>query len=114
MAGDDPVALPAVRGPLTAALYALLLGEAEPADDAPSAFSGVSALDDDDLQMALYLCYELHYAGLAGVDERKEWSPAVLMFRAALEREFAAALDQLVGEEAQEREEVGVELQRLV
>jgi Iron-containing redox enzyme len=45
-------------------------------------------------------------AALCGAGRRR--------FRAALEREFAAALDQLVGEEAQECEEVGVELQRLV
>ena len=27
-------------------------------------------LADDDLQLALYCCYELHYGGLPGVDER--------------------------------------------
>jgi Iron-containing redox enzyme len=108
------IALPAVRGPLTAALYALLLGEGEPAWEAPLAFAGPSALDDDDLHMALYLCYELHYAGLAGVDDRMEWNPAVLSFRGALEAEFATALDELVGEEAPVDDEVGAELQRLV
>lgn len=34
------------------------------------------ALTDDDLQLALYLCYELHYRGFAGVDPAWEWSPA--------------------------------------
>jgi hypothetical protein len=97
-----------------ATLYALLLPEAEPLWEAPLDFSDVSALDDHDLQMALYLCYELHYAGLPGVDDRMEWSPVVLMFRAALEREFAAALYRLVGQEAPEYEEVGAELQRLI
>src|SRR5438270_9167897 len=80
---------------------------------APLAPPTASPLDDDDLQMALYLCYELHYAGLVGVDESMEWSPLVLMFRAALEREFQDALDTLVTDEAQTME-VGAELQRLV
>ena len=35
-------------------------------------------LADDDLQLALYLCYELHYHGLDGVDERWEWEPSLL------------------------------------
>jgi hypothetical protein len=42
-------------------------------------------LSDDDLHLALYLCYELHYRGLAGVDVGWEWDPALLSFRAQLE-----------------------------
>jgi hypothetical protein len=48
--------------------------------------------DDEDLQLALYLCYELHYRGLPGVDERWEWEPSLLALRADLERRFEAAL----------------------
>ena len=33
-------------------------------------------LSDEDLQLALYLCYELHYRGLPGVDDRWEWEGA--------------------------------------
>jgi heme oxygenase-like protein len=57
----------------------------------------LAALDDEDLQLALYLCYELHYRGLDGVDERWEWSPSLLRLRAEWERAFEAALIQLVG-----------------
>jgi hypothetical protein len=71
-------------------------------------------LDDDDLQMALYLCYELHYSGLHGVDDRMEWSPLVLMFRAALESEFEAAIRALVPDLEPRHAEVGEELQALV
>lgn len=46
----------------------------------------------DDLQLALYLCYELHYRGFAGVDDDLEWDPHLLAFRAGLERPFLAAL----------------------
>ncbi|MFD5558833.1 iron-containing redox enzyme family protein [Streptomyces sp. NPDC127068] len=46
----------------------------------------------DDLQLALYLCYELHYRGFAGVDAAWEWDPGLLGLRAALERRFLSAL----------------------
>src|SRR5581483_3840709 len=47
---------------------------------------------DDDLHLALYLCYELHYRGLPGVDERWEWEPSLLALRRELERPFERAL----------------------
>ena len=49
-------------------------------------------LADDDFQVALYVCYELHYRGFADVDERWEWEPSLLAFRARLEDRFDAAL----------------------
>ncbi len=52
---------------------------------------------DEDLQLALYLCYELHYRGLPGVDERWEWSPSLLALRQALEERFEAAMREAVG-----------------
>jgi hypothetical protein len=70
-------------------------------------------LGDDDLQLALYLCYELHYAAIDGVDDRMEWNPGVLAFRAALEAELEAAVRELVPAVAPV-ESVGEELQRLV
>ncbi|HEV7563533.1 MAG TPA: iron-containing redox enzyme family protein [Solirubrobacterales bacterium] len=50
-------------------------------------------LEDDDLQFALYLCYELHYRSFPGVDPAWEWDPTLLTVRAALERAFFAALE---------------------
>src|SRR5947209_4910110 len=47
---------------------------------------------DEDLQLALYLCYELHYRGLPSVDERWEWDPSLLALRQALEQSFERAL----------------------
>ena len=49
---------------------------------------------DDDLQLALYCCYELHYRGFEGVDPAWEWDPGLLGLRADLERPF---LDAVVG-----------------
>jgi hypothetical protein len=49
-------------------------------------------LEDDDLQLALYLCYELHYRSFPGVDPAWEWDPTLLVVRSALERAFFTAL----------------------
>ncbi|WP_205695751.1 iron-containing redox enzyme family protein [Conexibacter sp. SYSU D00693] len=87
------LSLPAPRGPLTAALLDALVEPPHelPAPD-PSALSPADPLADDDLQLALYLLYELHYRGLPGVDERWEWHAPLLAWRAQLEAVFEAAL----------------------
>ena len=80
--------LPAARGPLTDALLDHLRG------DRPVQPLTVE-LDprtDDDLHLALYLCYQLHYGGLAGVSDRLEWDPVLLAFRQVLEAAFEDAL----------------------
>src|SRR3954469_23411477 len=76
--------LPEPVGPLTAALFESLPGD--PGDDlaAAPAPSTEDPIADLDLQLALYVCYELHYASFDGVDERWEWSPSLLAFRAGL------------------------------
>jgi Iron-containing redox enzyme len=53
-------------------------------------------LSDDDLHLALYVCYELHYRGFEGVDERWEWEPSLLRLRSELERRFECALLEAV------------------
>lgn len=61
--------LPAPRGPLSAAVLDMLRGDPTP----PSGQVGSALLDEqvdpygEDLQLALYCCYELHYRGFAGV-----------------------------------------------
>lgn len=54
-------------------------------------------LGDDDLQLALYLCFELHYRSFPGVDVAWEWNPGLLEIRAELERPFLAALEANLG-----------------
>jgi Iron-containing redox enzyme len=51
-----------------------------------------------DVQLALYVCYELHYRGFAGVDAGWEWNPALLHLRARLEQTFLAAVGNEVGD----------------
>src|SRR3954453_1579971 len=55
-------------------------------------------LADEDLQLALYLCYELHYRGLDGVAAEWEWEPSLLALRRDLERAFEAALRAAIGD----------------
>src|SRR3954454_8043950 len=83
--------LPAARGAISEALLAALVRRPHRMRDVPLSQAG-DPLADDDLQLALYLCYELHYRGLPGVDERWEWSPSLLALQAALEQRFEAAL----------------------
>ncbi|MFF5662534.1 iron-containing redox enzyme family protein [Streptomyces griseofuscus] len=79
--------LPPARGPLSAALVEYLRGTGPlPGPTDPGDPYG------DDQQLALYLCYELHYRGFAGVPDEAEWDPDLLRLRAALEHRFLAAL----------------------
>ncbi|MCW2673457.1 MAG: iron-containing redox enzyme family protein [Frankiales bacterium] len=83
-----PPRLPQPRGQLTERLFAHWLDGVGLAAPTPV----TDPLVDDDLQLALYCCYELHYRGFAGVDEELEWDAATLAFRAEVERQFEAAL----------------------
>ncbi|HYX83904.1 MAG TPA: iron-containing redox enzyme family protein [Gaiellales bacterium] len=49
-------------------------------------------LGDDDLHLALYCCYELHYRSFDGVDPLWEWNPQLLAVRRELEAPFETAL----------------------
>ncbi|MGW4049912.1 iron-containing redox enzyme family protein [Streptomyces sp. NPDC004779] len=46
----------------------------------------------EDLQLALYLLYELHYRCFEGVDDAREWDPDLLRLRQALEARFLDVL----------------------
>jgi hypothetical protein len=81
--------LPAARGPLSAGVREYLLGTG-PLPPAPTAER--AAPYGDDLQLALYVCYEPHYRGFAGVSPDVEWDPGLLRLRAALEQRFLTAL----------------------
>ncbi|MFF7640533.1 iron-containing redox enzyme family protein [Streptomyces canus] len=81
--------LPPARGPVSAAVQEYLLG-AGPLPR-PETVAGADVYGDD-LQLALYICYELHYRGFAGVSCDLEWDPALLRTRAALEHRFLSAL----------------------
>jgi hypothetical protein len=50
------------------------------------------ALLDDDLQLSLYCCYELHYQGFSDVSDDWEWEPSLIAFRSGLEEIFERQL----------------------
>jgi hypothetical protein len=68
-----------------------LAGEVPPWDD---------PLLDEDLHLALYVLYELHYRGFSDVDVDWEWEPSLLELRQKLEAAFEAGLKQALGEPA--------------
>ena len=107
------LALPPARGPISALLLDALAGRPGTPVGAPPPCA--DPLADDDLQLTLYLCYELHYAELEGVDGDWEWDPGLLAFRAALERAFEDALRAAVPvPPAGDPREVGAALHALV
>jgi len=59
--------------------------------------AGADPLADDDLQLALYACFELHYRSFPNVDPDWEWSPELLAVRGVLERAFLDALEAALG-----------------
>ncbi|MBO4257396.1 iron-containing redox enzyme family protein [Streptomyces griseorubiginosus] len=81
--------LPASRGPVSAGVKEYLVGGGGLPRDEDVAGAGVYG---DDLQLALYLCYELHYRGFTGVGPEREWDPDLLRVRARLEHRFLTAL----------------------
>jgi hypothetical protein len=115
--GSSPrsLALPPSRGPLTERLFSALREAPGSPLEIDFEFAVSDALVDDDLQLALYICYELHYAELHGVDERWEWAPSLLAYRATLETHFEAAIDRHVAAcSAQEAADVGGSLQEII
>ena len=89
--------LPEARGPVSEMLLGELTQKAHPLPPAAVA-EPEDVLTDEDLQLALYVSYELHYHGFDGVDARWEWEPSALALRGSLERMMEAALRQAAGE----------------
>jgi hypothetical protein len=85
--------LPRPRGPVSEQLFTQLVA----ADPEPVTLADhpVDVLGDDDLQISLWALYELSYRGFDDVSPDREWSPALLTTRAAIEAPFEAALRSL-------------------
>jgi hypothetical protein len=82
--------LPAPRGPMSTGVVRALRGD-DPAL-LPAAAAVGDPVADDDLQLALWICFELHYRGFAGVADRWEWEPELIAFRGGLEAQLLDAL----------------------
>ncbi len=88
--------IPPARGELSAALIGALRQDPHELEPLPVP-RFADPIADEDLQLALYLCYELHYRGLDGVSDEWEWEPSLLRLRAQLEARFEQALRDEVG-----------------
>ncbi len=111
----DVMHLPSARGPLSESLIADLA--TRPALSARTAEiaarpgdASAAALTDEDLQLSLAVCYELHYRGFDGVGDDWEWDPELLRLRAGLERRHLTALQELVGSVPVTDEPIDVQL----
>jgi hypothetical protein len=89
----DGRALPGARGPFSEEILGLLKGGVRSERPSPPK----DPLGDDDLHLALYLAYELHYRGLPGVHEDLEWDAPTLAVRRELESMFEAELRRAIG-----------------
>jgi hypothetical protein len=90
----SPPPLPNARGETSAALIDALRREPQPVgfplpgDRRP--------LLDEDLQLALYVLYELHYQGFAEVDRSWEWNPSLVGLRGQLEERYLTSLEEIL------------------
>ena len=91
--------LPDARGPLSLAVLSQLT---EHVPHHHLARIEASLGDSDpygiDLQLTLYVCYELHYRGFADVDAGWEWNAGLLHLRGRLESIFLDEVRAQVGE----------------
>jgi Iron-containing redox enzyme len=104
--------LPRPRGPISEAVLSAL--ERCRSALALPPLGDVDPLDDDDLHLALYACYELHYRGFEGVHPELEWEPAVIAARRELERAFEQALRRAVVSPSADPEQLEPALRALV
>lgn len=106
---DAPSLIPPARGDWSDLV--IRIAQDAPASSLPP--EPDDPLTDDDLHLALYLCYELVYRGLHGVPDEKEWDLDLLAARLRMERLFEDALTQAVPPETVEPAEVAPRLRDL-
>src|SRR5689334_12723658 len=87
--------LPQPRGTLSEQLIGALTGSPSALDSLT--FDAGEPLLDEDLQLSLYVCYELAYRSFECVDPSWEWNPPLIAFRTELERRFESALQEALG-----------------
>lgn len=92
--------LPEPCGPLSEGVVRALSAQPDgphPVPETRAMGDVADPLTDRDLQLALWMLYELHYRGFDEVSDRAEWDPMLIVTRAALERTFEHAVRRLVG-----------------
>jgi hypothetical protein len=89
------VRLPQSRGPVSTALLDALRHPCADGLSAPEIITATGDVaHDDDLQLALWTCYELSYRGFDDVDDQWEWHLDLLAFRTRLEEHLLTGLPE--------------------
>lgn len=84
--------LPVGHGPLSAAVVESLATGDYRGLRSVDAAADVDVLADDDVQLALWVLYELHYRGFDRVPPEAEWQPELIGLRRVLESRMLAGL----------------------
>ena len=103
-------ALPPARGTLSEFLIESLRDAPGTLARDPGATGGALG---EDLQLSLYVLYELHYRGFREVEDGWEWQPSLLAMRASLEADFEACLHEQVPRPEADPERIGETIMRL-
>jgi hypothetical protein len=86
--------LPPPRGPLSTWLTtSLRQSDAPPRPVEVGATTSPYA--DDDLQLALWIAYELYYRGFDDVEPERQWDPHIIAFRSSLEQPWSEWLEAI-------------------
>lgn len=93
--------LPRPRGPLSSALLNLLERDdpsraLELADRMEQSPVDPDIFFDEDLQLCLFVLYELHYSGFDTVADRWEWNTDLLQLRSRIEERFETRIMQSI------------------
>jgi hypothetical protein len=88
---ENPMMLPVPRGPVSASIVHALCRR-DPSLLLSPGVGEVDPVTDDDLQLGLWICYELHYQGFADADATWEWQPELIAVRRALEERLLESL----------------------
>src|ERR1700710_2467542 len=84
--------LPAPRGPVSSSIREAIHRQEPSLLAPPNEACTVDPVSDEDLQLALWMCYELHYHGFNDCDPTWEWQPELIGTRRTLEAQLLRAL----------------------
>jgi len=107
----SPPRLPTPRGPLSELVVDALRDPPHRLAPAPSPATGALG---EDLQLTLYVLYELNYRGFRDVDAGWEWQPSLLALRASMEADFEACLRERVHRTEVSPANVAAEIVRVI
>jgi len=82
--------LPQERGPISRHVIQALTHEGD--DSLSLALGPGDVTGDEDVQLALWMIYELHYRGFDGVPDDREWDLGLITLRRSIERRFEIEL----------------------